>query len=277
MKKYILAITIGIIFSLSYYVRAQGPQNIDLTSTTCPGVGCATFTTAGQGSFALQIVGTWTGTLTFYGSVDGTNFVVLNLTPPNSTTGVSTTTANGVWGASVAGLTSVRVLVTSTGTGTATVTGRSTLSARASSPGSSGGGGGGTVTTSGSPLANQLAVFSGATTITGFGNWNGSSLFLGASVNMADVDPGLITLNAGSTTAIVWQPTQTSPQKNFFVGLSNVPNGGSSRNDWDMFLGYNHNCSADSTCTTEPPITWDIESFYKPDTGAAAQEAHFSM
>jgi len=78
----------------------------------------------------IQVTGTWTGTLTFQGSVDGVTWTTFGTTtnglnPWPGTTGVATTTANGMWtapAATIAGLVFVQVVATATITGTATVT-----------------------------------------------------------------------------------------------------------------------------------------------------------
>ncbi len=52
---------------------------------------------AGTSKVGFGITGTWVGTATFRGSVDGVTFNTVNATPFASGTGVSTTTANGNW------------------------------------------------------------------------------------------------------------------------------------------------------------------------------------
>lgn len=49
------------------------------------------------GIVSVQIGGTFSATITFEGSVDGTNFRALNMTPSNSTTAATTATTVGVW------------------------------------------------------------------------------------------------------------------------------------------------------------------------------------
>ena len=71
----------------------------------------------------IQVTGTWTGTLTFEGSVDGTNFIAIGAKPvATDATPVTTTTGNGIWAVNVAGLSSVRARGTAAITGTAVVT-----------------------------------------------------------------------------------------------------------------------------------------------------------
>ena len=110
-----------------------------LTSTTCPGTGCADLNVSGYASVAVQLAGTWTATVTFRGSVDGTNYQAINCTPTNSSSATTSATANGVWFCSVTGLKFARAVVTAYTSGTVSAT----LQAAASGGGSGGGGGGG--------------------------------------------------------------------------------------------------------------------------------------
>lgn len=90
-------------------------------------------------SVAFQVTGTWAGTITFEGSIDGTNYQAINVTPTNSSSAATTTTANGVWTGSVGGLRSARARMSAYTSGTAVIT----IQAAASGGGSGGGGGGG--------------------------------------------------------------------------------------------------------------------------------------
>jgi CO dehydrogenase/acetyl-CoA synthase beta subunit len=74
------------------------------------------------GGFAIQITGTWTGTITFEVTVDGVNWVAFNVTPAASGTDVSTTTANGCWSKQNNGYAGISAHATASMTGTAVVT-----------------------------------------------------------------------------------------------------------------------------------------------------------
>jgi hypothetical protein len=52
---------------------------------------------------AIQITGTWAGTVAFTASIDGTTFVALLMTPSNSATQASSATANGAFAVLVGG------------------------------------------------------------------------------------------------------------------------------------------------------------------------------
>jgi hypothetical protein len=74
------------------------------------------------GAVGIQVTGTWTGTLTFNVSVDGSTFTTVSLTPSNSVTLATSTTANGVWYIANCFFQSLQVAATAAITGTAVVT-----------------------------------------------------------------------------------------------------------------------------------------------------------
>ena len=65
-----------------------------------------------NGVTAVQLVGTFTGTVTFEATVDSTNWAVINGMPVASTTPASTATAEGIWYITSNGLSGVRVKAT---------------------------------------------------------------------------------------------------------------------------------------------------------------------
>lgn len=92
-------------------------------TTNTPGVGNTVgLDTHTLGAAGVQVTGTWTGTLTFEGSVDGTTYVAMAATPVVGGSTVSTTTANGLWRCNVAGLQAMQVRGSAAMTGTAVVT-----------------------------------------------------------------------------------------------------------------------------------------------------------
>ena len=76
----------------------------------------------GMAGVALQLVGTFTATVTFQATVDGETWVSFNMVPSNSATAVSTGTAAGAWSANCAGYESVRANVTAYTSGRITAT-----------------------------------------------------------------------------------------------------------------------------------------------------------
>lgn len=88
---------------------------------------------------AMQVTGTWTGTLTFQGSVDGSTFVSVLVTIASSGSTATSTTSNGVFTLANSGFRVVRVTATAAMTGTAVVT----LNEGYAGGGGAGGAGGG--------------------------------------------------------------------------------------------------------------------------------------
>lgn len=76
----------------------------------------------GQATVLANIGGTWAGTITFQGSIDGTNWVNINALPLPNGAASPTTTAVGQWVLPTAGYDSVRVAMTAYTSGTATIT-----------------------------------------------------------------------------------------------------------------------------------------------------------
>lgn len=100
-----------------------------ITSTTTGTLGAlnATVTMSADVAdrYSVQVTGTWAGTITFECSVDGTNWVseaVVSSASTAITTGVTTTTTNGVWSSDAYAIPYVRVKMTAYTSGTATVT-----------------------------------------------------------------------------------------------------------------------------------------------------------
>jgi hypothetical protein len=159
-----------------------------LTTTTCPGSGCVTLNVSTYGAAAIQLAGTWTGTVTFYSSVDGTNYQTLSMTNASGSSS-TTSTSNNVFTASVGGFKYIRAKFTTASSGTVSATIQASLAG-----GGSGGGGGGTsstVTINDPSVTSQKAAVnaSGQLSVT-CANCSGS----GASA----VDQAAFTVGAGS-------------------------------------------------------------------------------
>lgn len=78
---------------------------------------------AGAAGAAIQVSGTWAGTLTFQSTINGTDWLTHNGTVYGgaSITNISTTTANGAWAFRVAGAQRLRAIMTAYTSGTATI------------------------------------------------------------------------------------------------------------------------------------------------------------
>jgi len=125
-----LSITLALLLALYVPARAQSfgsPQTITVVDSgtacvTAPAA-CAIFPLdSNSPGVTLGITGTWTGTLTFEGTNDGSTWIALGLTT-NLATGAqaSTTTASGLFAITNAGVISVRARATAAVTGTAIV------------------------------------------------------------------------------------------------------------------------------------------------------------
>jgi hypothetical protein len=85
-----------------------------------------TLACTGYAGAMVQVADTFTGSLNFYGTADGQNFVTLVGTPSGGGAAVFSTTAPGIWLFSVGGLLAVQVKATALATGAARVTLRAT-------------------------------------------------------------------------------------------------------------------------------------------------------
>lgn len=93
---------------------------------------------AGMGGVAIQIQGTFTGTITFEATVQGQAFAPFRVVPSDSSTAVTTATAPGLWTGSTVGYLVVRARMSAFTSGQATVL----MQAYLASPGGGGSGGG---------------------------------------------------------------------------------------------------------------------------------------
>lgn len=83
----------------------------------------------GMGGCAFQIKSTYSGTITFEGTVDGGLWAAMLVVPIGTTAGATTTTSTGIFLASCAGLYKVRARMSTYSSGYATVTIRAVASA----------------------------------------------------------------------------------------------------------------------------------------------------
>jgi len=102
------------------------------------------FTVDGYGVTTLQITGTFSATVTFQGSVDGTNFVTLG----NDRVATPVVTTTGIFGIDCRGLQKIRAVISGYVSGNVTVTGRAEPFAGSNN----------TVQLTGSTISDGLAV-----------------------------------------------------------------------------------------------------------------------
>lgn len=102
----------------------QGITVID-SGTACvtAPTACATFDVGTSASFAFDVSGTWTGTLTFEGTANGGVWRSIQATNPATGAVATTTTASGTFTVGNAGYVQVRARATGAITGTANVSG----------------------------------------------------------------------------------------------------------------------------------------------------------
>jgi hypothetical protein len=79
--------------------------------------------TSGASGVAVQVGGTFSGTVSFQASVDGANFLPVLMMPANSTTAVTSSTTGNVFTATLNGIRVLRAKMTTYTSGTATVVG----------------------------------------------------------------------------------------------------------------------------------------------------------
>lgn len=108
-------------------VSATNPMPVNTIDATASGtIAAAAQNVAlalnGKSGVAVQITGTWVGTLQFEGTVDGTNWVAVNGVFAGSSTPGPTTTTNGIVRVTPSGLAQFRITATAWTSGTATIT-----------------------------------------------------------------------------------------------------------------------------------------------------------
>ena len=201
MKKLCLAVVLLFLVAAGH---AQTPINITTNSTDCSVANsCAALNiSANSGAAMFQLTGTWTGTVTFEATTNGTNWNAILVYATNSTSSSTTATSNNSYVApasSIAGAAQVRVRGSATITGTiGGVINPSTASARV------GGGGGGSGDTITSPNA----------TINVGGNSSNTTL---------DVAGAAGEIMAGATPALTRTPTLGTDGSN--AGTLTLANG----------------------------------------------------
>ncbi len=120
--------------------------------------GTVSITSSGAAAVAFQLTGTWTATVTFEGTVNGTDWVVADFWPGSGGSPQTTTTGNGVFLAATGGFQTVRARASAFTSGTISVSAR-TAPATGKMLASLAGGSGGTSSPFGSAFpANGTAM-----------------------------------------------------------------------------------------------------------------------
>lgn len=206
MKKILVALSL--LLSIALPANAQ-TIDATLSGTTCPGAGCLNIDVGNSGTIGLQITGTFSGTLLFEQTVDGSTWATWDVFPNGTVTPVTEATGAGLFFGPAAGARQVRVRFDSDyASGSAEVT-----MVRSSARRNSSGGGGavsandvdpgtfgtGTFTFDGGTAATSTPVLSGTQT------WNNSGVtFVGQSWDVTNTNSAADSLLArwrvGSTT-----------------------------------------------------------------------------
>lgn len=92
-----------------------------INGTTCPGIGCVTSYVPNSSAVAVQVTGTWAGTLVFEGGNDGTTFTPLRGYPVAGGSYTTSTSSNGAWTVPTGGLAYVRTRASAWTSGSAVV------------------------------------------------------------------------------------------------------------------------------------------------------------
>lgn len=93
-----------------------------ISGTTCPGSGCSVSLVSGVTALAVQVTGTWSGTIELQLSLDGTNYIPTQARPVRGGTQVPSLTESGGWNVTTAGWKYIRFQATAWTSGTATIT-----------------------------------------------------------------------------------------------------------------------------------------------------------
>ncbi len=119
------ALVVAISPNNSITTSSAPPSDRQATGTITALNGAVSISTQGVGNVGVTITGTWTATLTFQGTIDGTNWFAVQAMPlpiTSSSTTSSTTAANAQFTVPASGLAQFRVIATAFTSGTATVT-----------------------------------------------------------------------------------------------------------------------------------------------------------
>jgi hypothetical protein len=232
MRKLLLAV---LAIAVSPPLFAQNSGNITSNQSVCIGV------SAEHSTVAVQVTGTWTGTLQPQVAVQGQAATNSQVVPSTSTTPAATITANGVYYANVGGLSQFCILGNTVASGTAVIYLNVSKGVNASTLGG-GGAGSGTVTNTGGNLTLNSVVL-GAGTVdtkvsTGITTNGASELDLGVAgtngvLGLKGSTSGTSTLTAPATAGTSTNPVVATNVWSSPVGAAATP-----AYSFTGFLGY---------------------------------------
>lgn len=122
MKRLYLSAILALLLFIPSMAQAQRTAGggIYAADTTCTTGVCQSITVGDEATAAIQVQGSYSGTLQFEGTTDDANWFSIYGTPPSGSD-VSSTTSTGFWQFKVAGMSSIRVRCSSYSSGVAAV------------------------------------------------------------------------------------------------------------------------------------------------------------
>lgn len=125
MRKVMLLISVLLAMAAPAAAQVVGTQYVTVASTgTCVnGSNCASFQVPTTASMSFDVSGTFSGTLTFEGTIDGVNYRTTSVIDTSTGAAASTATAGGTWTVANIGYQVLRLRATSWASGQARVTG----------------------------------------------------------------------------------------------------------------------------------------------------------
>lgn len=182
--------------ALQFHADKVASASLTAASTGCTNAvdtGVSGLVTKGLSTAALNISGTWTGTVTFKGSIDGSNYVAIKGYPQSGAAAALTTTANGNWFFRVAGYAHVCAYFSTASSGTVVAAWSGSVHEAATPP------------VIGTPINCYLAATTATTStqITGCELVTGSSIYVTSvtlSGDIASTTNAPATLQSGTST-----------------------------------------------------------------------------
>jgi hypothetical protein len=114
-----LLVIIALLLGVATSGSAQ--DTVGISTTTCPGSGCAPLLLGGQGAVGVQITGTFVGTIVFEQTIDGQTWSAWTVVPSVGGAGVTSATSTGQWVGSTFGDRQVRARFNPYSSGSANV------------------------------------------------------------------------------------------------------------------------------------------------------------
>lgn len=258
MRKLILALLLLMASHLAR-AQAQGPFYISVAGTN--GASCAQISVGQDATISISVTGTWTGTLTPQVTIYPNPPVNTVVFPVGSNTSQATITANGIYSAQVAAMSTFQVCATTLSSGTVVVYLQGSNAVNAGFFAGAGGGGTVTAVTASSPItssggtAPNIACPTCVTSVSGTANQINSTGGTAPVLSLSStiVLPGTLTVPSGTSISATGTGT---------IAATSVPlNGVSSANGTATINNLNF------------PITWNWAQTTDAQDGLAFGES----